>query len=89
MTGECRGVVNMTIEGARNGARISYDVADLISGDSKNQVLGFSFRYFQNFERQLVLPAGFVPQRVNVEVSPKGRTADVIKQSFDWAVKSS
>lgn len=83
------GTVTMSVEGARDGVFVSYDVADLISGSEAEQSFGFSFRYFQNFERQLVLPTGFVPQRVNVEVSPKGRTAEVIKQSFDWAVKSS
>ena len=83
------GTVTVSIEGARDGAQTSYDIADLISGEDAEDKLGFSFRYFQNFERQLVLPAGFVPQRVNVEVSPKGRVADNIKQSFDWSVKSS
>ncbi|MEM7084396.1 MAG: DUF6776 family protein [Pseudomonadota bacterium] len=82
------GTVTMSIEGARDGAQTSYNVADLINGEEADD-LGFSFRYFQNFDRQLVLPDGFVPQRVNVEVSPKGRVADVIKQSFDWSVKSS
>ncbi len=83
------GTVTMSIEGARDGTQTSYNVADLISGEDDTNGLGFSFRYFQNFDRQLVLPAGFVPQRVNVEVSPKGRVADIIKQSFDWSVKSS
>ncbi len=83
------GKVTMSIEGARNGTQTSYNVADLMSGEDATESLGFSFRYFQNFERQLILPAGFVPQRVNVEVSPKGRVADTIKQSFDWSVKSS
>ncbi len=83
------GTVTMSIEGARDGAQTSYNIADLMSGENATDSLGFSFRYFQNFERQLILPAGFVPQRVNVEVSPKGRVSDIIKQSFDWSVKSS
>lgn len=83
------GVVTMSIEGARDGTFVTYDVADLISGTKADMSFGFSFRYFQNFERQLLLPNGFVPQRVNVEVNPKGSSADSIKQSFDWAVKSS
>ncbi|MFK8032237.1 MAG: DUF6776 family protein [Gammaproteobacteria bacterium] len=83
------GTVTMSIEGARDGAQTSYNIADLINGEDSEDNLGFSFRYFQNFERQLVLPTGFVPQRINVEVSPKGRVADNIKQSFDWSVKSS
>lgn len=83
------GTVKVMVEGARDGARASYDISELISANDNNANIGFSFRYFQNFERQLILPSGFVPQRVNVEVSPKGRVADVIKRSFDWSVKSS
>ena len=83
------GVVSVSVEGARDGASVTYDVSELLGSTAEAPKFDFSFRYFQNFEHQLVLPNGFVPQRVNVEVSPKGRTADVIKQSFDWTVKSS
>jgi len=83
------GTVKVSIEGARDGTQTTYNVADLIASQTDKSDLGFSFRYFQNFERQLVLPQGFVPTRINVEVNPKGRVADVIKQSFDWSVKSS
>ena len=83
------GSVKMSIEGARNGAQTSYDIKELLSETESGGPMLFSFRYFQNLEKNVVLPNGFVPQRVNVEVSPKGRTADVIKRSFEWAVKSS
>ncbi|MBT8130750.1 MAG: hypothetical protein KJO35_00660 [Gammaproteobacteria bacterium] len=81
------GVVSLTIDGARNGLPVSYGLADLAQDDSKS--LDFSFRYFQDFERDLVLPADFVPDRVNVEVSPRGRGAKIIRQSYDWAVQQS
>ncbi|NND59449.1 MAG: hypothetical protein HKN49_04200 [Gammaproteobacteria bacterium] len=81
------GVVSLSVEGARNGAPVTYSLADLSPGD--NTPLGFSFRYFQDLEQELVLPEGFVPDRVNVEVSPRGRRAQVIRRSFDWAVQQS
>lgn len=83
------GVVNLSIEGARDGAPVRYNLAELIPGDAQSSKLGFSFRYYQDFERDFVLPNGFVPNRVNVEVNPNGRSAKAIRQAFDWAVQSS
>ncbi len=81
------GVVHVSIEGAREGEPVTYALADL-SPDGTDQ-LAYSFRYFQDFDHDVVLPTGFVPHRVNVEVSPRGRPARTIRESFDWDVKSS
>ncbi|MDH3647451.1 MAG: hypothetical protein OER80_11830 [Gammaproteobacteria bacterium] len=81
------GVVSLTVDGAKNGMPVSYALADLAADSAKP--LDFSFRYFQDIERDLVLPADFVPDRVNVEISPRGRGAKVIRQSYDWAVQQS
>ena len=70
---------------------MSYPLADLLIGDNDSKAIGFSFRYFQDFERELMLPDGFVPDRVMVEVSPKGRkgrAAKAIKQTFEWSVQT-
>lgn len=82
------GNVDLSVEGARNGVPISYPLSELLIGESKDAKIGFSFRYFQNFERELQLPEGFEPNRVMVEVNPKGRSAKVIKQAFEWSVQS-
>ena len=79
------GVVSLSVEGAKDGLPVTYTLAELSPGDDAS--LGFSFRYFQDLEQELVLPQGFVPDRVNVEVSPRGRRAQVIRRSFDWAVQ--
>ena len=81
------GSVSLELEGARNGSPATYKLSELV-GDS-NAAIGFSFRYFQDFERELTLPAGFVPDRIMVEVTPKGRSAKVIKQTFEWSVQTS
>lgn len=82
------GVVDMTVEGAEGGKSVSYDLERLVT-DEQPVPIGFSFRYFQNLEREVTLPDGFTPQRVNVEVTPNGRQAKAIKQTFDWTVKTS
>jgi hypothetical protein len=44
----------------------------------------FSFRYFQDFERRLLLPDGFTPERITIEVRSKTRSISSIEESFDW-----
>jgi Family of unknown function (DUF6776) len=82
------GVVNLSVDGAQGGKPVSYELKRLVS-DSEPVPMAFSFKYFQSLERELLLPAGFVPERVNVEVTPSGRQAKAIRQSFDWATKTS
>jgi hypothetical protein len=81
------GSVSLALEGAHDGNPVSYSLEELV-GDS-DAAIGFSFRYFQDFERELTLPAGFVPDRIMVEVNPKGRSAKVIRQAFEWSVQTS
>jgi hypothetical protein len=81
------GVVNLSVDGAQAGKPVTYELGKLVS-DAEPVPMGFSFRYFQNLERELSLPDGFVPERVNVEVTPSGRQAKVIRQSFDWTTKT-
>ena len=59
-------------------------LAELLPADA-NAAWPFSFRYFQDFDRQIVLPDGFTPERVNVEVRSRTRSIDSIAESFAWA----
>ena len=81
------GVVSLSVDGAEGGLPVSYALADLAPGS--DEPIDFSFRYFQDLEQDLVLPQGFVPDRVNVEVSTRGRRAKVIRRSFDWTAQKS
>jgi len=77
------GNVNLTIEGDLDGAEKSYSYAELLPEDTE-AAWAFSFRYFQDFNRQVVLPDGFTPQRVKVEVQSKTRSISSIEESFAW-----
>ena len=44
----------------------------------------FSFRYFQDFNRQFVLPDGFEPERITVEVESRTKSIDSIEESYAW-----
>jgi hypothetical protein len=81
------GVVSFALEGANSGQPVRFAAAEL-APEPGAAPLGFSFRYFKDLEQDVLLPEGFVPDRVVVEVSPEGDPERVIRQSFDWAVKS-
>ena len=49
------------------------------SPDSTGQK--FAFRYFQQLEGTVLLPAGFTPQRVKVSVNGSSGARE---QAFDW-----
>jgi len=77
------GNVNLTIEGDLDGVEKTFSYAELLPEDSES-AWAFSFRYFQDFNRQVVLPDGFTPQRVKVEVQSKTRSISSIEESFAW-----
>ena len=78
------GDVNLSVVGSQDGVETTYALAQLLP-DAANSAWAFSFRYFQDFDRQLVLPDGFTPERITVEVRSKTRSISSIEESFDWA----
>jgi len=78
------GDVSLSVEGSQDGVDKSYAFKQLIPADA-DQGWAFSFRYFQNFDRQLVLPDGFTPERIRVEVRSKTRSIASIEESYAWA----
>jgi cell division protein FtsB len=83
-----KGEVDFSIEGAQDGAEVTYALEQLIPSDADSN-WPFSFRYFQDFERELVLPAGFTPEKVNVEVISRTKSIASVKQSFLWVAGQS
>ena len=77
------GDVVLSVEGEENGAVASYEYAQLLPSDT-DRSWAFSFRYFQDFDRQIVLPDGFTPERVHIEVRSRTRSIASIEESFAW-----
>jgi hypothetical protein len=79
--GTTSGQMRFTIDGAQAGKLKSLDWAQLLQ---KPQSAGqaFSFRYFQEIEGNIMMPAGFSPQRVKVTVSGSFGKQE---QVFDWS----
>ena len=78
------GNVNLRIEGDLDGVETSYSFADLLP-EGADKAWKFSFRYFQDFDRQVVLPDGFTPTRISVAVESKTRSIASIEESFTWS----
>ncbi len=78
------GDVNLSVVGSQDGSEMTYVLTQLLPEDA-DTAWAFSFRYFQDFERLLVLPDGFTPERISVEVRSKTRSISSIEESFDWA----
>ena len=78
-----KGNVDFRLEGAQNGEAVTYSLEELVPGDEDSS-WPFSFRYFQAFDRELVLPDGFTPERIHVEVQSRTKSVSSVEQSFDW-----
>ena len=83
-----KGEVDFSIEGAQDGVKMTYALEQLLPADADSN-WPFSFRYFQDFNRELVLPAGFTPERVNIEVISRTKSIASVKQSFSWGTGQS
>ena len=79
------GDVALSIEGSEGGVARTYGLTELLPADA-NRDWPFSFRYFQDFDRQILLPDGFAPERVHIEVRSKTRSVASIEETFAWAI---
>ena len=70
------GSVSIQIEGVRDNRPEQLHACRRLGGATRaDGQLPFQFRYFQNLEQDVVLPEGFEPRAVNVEVrSARART---------------
>jgi hypothetical protein len=77
------GDVKLSIVGEQDGVETRYDYKELLP-DNAEDVWVFSFRYFQDFDRPVVLPDGFTPERITVQVESRTRSISSIEESFSW-----
>ncbi|MFC0679833.1 DUF6776 family protein [Lysobacter korlensis] len=75
------GRLQLSIEGTRGGRLQRLGWADLRQQPAAPGV-DYSFRYFQQVEGDVVLPADFMPVRVTVRLVPRSGAA--LEESFAW-----
>ena len=77
------GDVKLSIAGEQDGDAMTYDYAQLLRDDAEKS-WPFSFRYFQDFDREIVLPDGFTPERITIEVRSRTRSISSIEETYSW-----
>jgi hypothetical protein len=80
------GSVSIRVEGTSESRPVELSLAQLGGAPRADGLAPFQFRYFQNLEHEIVLPEGFQPRAVNVEVR-SSRQAPV-RQSYPWQVQA-
>lgn len=81
---EVTGSLRITVEGQRSGRLARLELREV--SPSRAAQLTYRFLYFENLEQELVLPTGFQPERVLVEVRPAERGAAPVTRTLLWAV---
>jgi hypothetical protein len=80
------GSLDLSIAGTAGGQGQSLPLSALTAGGE--QSVDFSLRYFQAVDRDLQLPAGFVPAQLHVQMR-SARAADApLELSFPWSVEA-
>src|ERR1019366_7746449 len=80
--GSVTGNVLMTIDGLQQGKPQSLSFAQIASNSRVS--LAYSFRYFEDYDELVRLPAGFEPTRLAVEVRAGRDTTHGFRQAFVW-----
>lgn len=75
-----RGEVEIQLEGVQNGKHRTMNLTEV--SIEKKKKFPFKFKYFQNFEGDLIIPKDFVPSRVNVKVTSNRVSLD---KTFSWS----
>lgn len=83
-----KGEVDFSVEGEQDGTARTYTLDELLP-ENEDSSWPFAFRYFQDFDRQLIMPAGFQPERINIEVTSRTKSVESVKQSYLWQMSQS
>ena len=78
-----RGTLKVSIVGVKNGQPHTLQLADVAEGVKKP--LKFGFKYFQNFEGVMNLPAAFQPEYLHVVVKPSKGKIKTVDEQFAWS----
>lgn len=84
--GWTRGAVGLKINGMLEGQAKVLDMQDLSEGVDEFKPHKIKFRHFQHLKGTLVLPEGFSPDNVTVEVKPSVKKLAPLSEAYDWVV---
>ena len=79
---EIQGTLSLSVEGVQADKLVTLEWSGLAGPDATGGV-PFDFKYFQQVQGTLLLPAGFTPNRVSVNVQPRG--APAVARTLAWS----
>jgi hypothetical protein len=84
--GNVSGRVRMTFEGGPGSQPASLDLAQ--AAGIEGGELPFEFRFLEEIEQTIRMPAGFVPARTLVELIPARKGVNPVRDTFIWTVEN-
>ncbi|MGH8169542.1 MAG: DUF6776 family protein [Steroidobacteraceae bacterium] len=82
--GMTTGTVSLTVDGQGSGGKpVTLDSQALAAGGPAT--LAYEFRYYQELDQTVVLPAGFRPAHLTVLVSSSRKDVAPLTQTFPWS----
>jgi cell division protein FtsB len=81
------GAAVLQLEGEAQGREESLGLAALTAGAQRE--LPYSFRYYQNLDQEITVPAGMRPERLNIELRSNRKGIAPLSQTFMWNVDAS
>ncbi|HEX9875128.1 MAG TPA: DUF6776 family protein [Gammaproteobacteria bacterium] len=78
------GTVRFRISGTVDGAPRELGLSELATAEPSDD-LAYSFRYFQDLQREIALPDGFQPAELTMEIRPREPSGEASSQSYDWS----
>ena len=82
--GYIEGSVYITLTGVQKGNKISLPLKQ-VSREELDKIK-MRFKHFQSMEGEFLIPSGFKPSGVTIEVRPEGDKFKPIKKSFKWVI---
>ena len=81
------GMVQVKLLGSLDDAAAEFGLDELVADGSAAE-LAYGFLYFQSFEQELILPVGFEPDTVEVQIWPTEPRSESTTMSFQWSAVS-
>ena len=78
-----QGVAAVNLIGTHNSKKEVLPLRD-VSSQVKELGIDFKFRYFQDIEGEMVLPADFVPEEIQVVAQAQGSASARVERTFQW-----
>lgn len=80
---DLKGKLVITIQGEQNGVPQSYAFQNLLTENSGVSPR-FNFRYFQSYGLRFVVPEGYVPSALKIQLVPETRGYKPIEEVHSW-----